>query len=125
MEFSRLEKAVIGTILSQPIAGMEVVRTQFAAASVTKRDYTSVGFFTEISVPPSVPPMPSSKELHDALFSGAGGYPESDPEGWVIFMLHTDDEGYISCLEGFTVRDSWPSSEDDIEYITLPEKRRD
>jgi hypothetical protein len=45
----------------------------------------------------------------------AGRYPASDPEGWVLFILGTEG-GYISCLEGFTVRDSWPN-EDDIEYI--------
>ena len=117
MEFSRLEKAAIEAILSQPVDGMEVVRTQFSAASVVKRDYTGVGFFTNISVPSSVPPMPDSKELRDALFHGAGGWPESDRDGLVMFILWTTD-GYISCLEGCTVRDLWPE-EDEIRDFTL------
>jgi hypothetical protein len=115
VEFSRLEKAALEAILSQPVAGMEIARTQSAAASVVKRDYSGVGFFTEISVPPSVPPLPNSKELHDALFYGAVGRAKSDPEGWVLFMLHTED-GYLACLEGWTVRDAWPN-EDEIEGI--------
>jgi hypothetical protein len=115
MKFSRLEKAAIEAILSKPVDGMEAVRRQFAAASVAKRDYTGVGFYTTISVPPSTAPMPYSKELHDALFDGAGGRAKSDPEGWVLFILWTDT-GYLTCLEGFTVRDSWPN-EDDIEEI--------
>jgi hypothetical protein len=118
MEFSRLEKAAIAAILSQHVASMEIVCTQFAAASVVKRDYSSVGFFTEISVPPSVPALPSSKELRDALFYGAMGRAKSDPEGWVHFMLWTD-EGYLACLEGYTFRDAWPN-EDEIEGIQPP-----
>ena len=81
MEFSRLEKAAINAILSKPVDGMEFLRQQFAAASVVKRDYTGVGFYTTISVPSSVSPMPSSKALHDALFDGAGGRAKSGPEG--------------------------------------------
>lgn len=122
MEFSRLEKAAIETILSKPVDGMEVARAQFAAASVVKRDYTGVGFYATMSVPRSVPPMPASKELYDACFDGAGGCPKSDPEGWVLFHLWSDD-GYISCLEGYTVRDSWPP-EDDIEDLRPFERRR-
>ena len=123
MEFSRLEQAVMGVILSRSVKGMEVVRMQFAAASVVQRDHTTVGFFTKLSVPSSVPPMPDSKELREVLFDGAGGYPTSDPEGWVLFILWTEGR-YISCLEGFTVRDSWPN-EDDIEYIVPVGKRSD
>jgi hypothetical protein len=115
MEFSRLERAAIEAILSKPVDGIETLRQQFATASVVKRDYTGVGFYTTISVPSSVPPMPRSKELHDALFDGAAGRAKSDPEGWVLFILWTD-AGYLACLEGFTVRDSWPN-EDDIEEI--------
>ena len=115
MEFSRLEKAAIEAILSKSVDGMEILRQQYAAASPVKRDYTGVGFYTTISVPLSLPPMPSSKELHDALFDGAGGRAKSDPEGWVLFKLWTAG-GYLACLEGYTVRDVWPN-EDDVEEI--------
>jgi hypothetical protein len=66
--------------------------------------------------------MPSSRKLHDALFDGAAGRAKSDPEGWVLFMLWTD-AGYLACLEGYTVRDAWPS-EDDIEEIGPCEIRK-
>jgi hypothetical protein len=115
MEFSRLEKAAIEAILSKPVEGMETVRAQFAAASVVKRDYTGVGFYTTISVPSSLPPMPDSRELREVLRDGAGGLPKSDPEGWVLFILWTD-AGFLTCLESYTVRASWPN-EDDIDYI--------
>jgi hypothetical protein len=119
VEFSRLEKAAIEVILSIPVDGMEMVRAQFAAASVVKRDYSGVGFFTEISVPCSVPRMPDSQELRAALHAGAIARPKSDPEGWLFFMLWAGD-GHITCLEAYTVRDSWPS-EAEIEDISACE----
>jgi hypothetical protein len=109
MEFSRVERAAIAAILSKPVDGMEVPRAQFAAASVVKRDYTGVGFYTMISVPSSVPPMADSEELREALLAGAGGSPG------VLFILWTHD-GYLVCLEGYTIHKSWPN-EDDIEGI--------
>ena len=115
MEFSRLERAAIEAILSKPVDGMEVVREQFAAATALERDYTGVGFYTKISVPSSIPPMPKTEELHDALFDGAIARPKSDPEGLILFHLWTDG-GYLCCLEGVTVRDTWPN-EDDIEEV--------
>jgi hypothetical protein len=122
MEFSRLERAAIEAILSKPVDGMEVLRRQFAAASVVKRDYTGGGFDTTISVPSSVPPMPESQKLHRALFAGAGGRAKSDPDGWVSFMLWTD-AGYLVGLEGSTVCDAWPN-EDDIEDVGPCEIRK-
>lgn len=123
MEFSRLERAAIEVILSKPVDGMEVVREQFDAAMVLKRDYTGVGFYTKISVPSSMPPMPETAELHDALMDGAVARPKSDPEGCILFLLWTDG-GYLSCLEGVTVRDTWPD-EDDVEVLKPGEIPRD
>ncbi|MCX5647181.1 MAG: hypothetical protein NTZ17_21235 [Phycisphaerae bacterium] len=115
MGFSRLERAVIEAILSQEVDGLEAVRKQFAAASVVERDYTGAGFYTTISVPLSVPPMPDSKELRDILLDGACGRPKADPEHLVLFLLWTR-AGYLDFLEGCTVGDAWPN-EEDIEDI--------
>jgi hypothetical protein len=123
MDFSRLEKAAIEAILSKSVDGMEVLREQFAAALVLKRDYTGVGFYTTISVPESMPAMPNTKELREALFHGGIARAKSDPEGWVVFHLW-DDGGYLACLEGCTVSDSWPV-EDDIEDFGACAVRRD
>jgi hypothetical protein len=102
---------------------MGVVREQFAAATALERDYTGVGFYTKISVPSSMPPMPETAELHDALLDGAVARPKSDPEGCTLFLLWTDG-GYLSCLEGVTVRDTWPD-EDDVEVLKPSEVPRD
>lgn len=58
--------------------------------------------------------MPDSKELREALWVGAAGLPKSDPDGWVSFMLWTD-VGYLACLEGCTVRDSWPDEDEIVD----------
>jgi hypothetical protein len=109
MEFSRVERAAIEAILSKPVDGMDVLRAQFATASVVKRDHTGVGFYTTISVPPAVPAMRDSAELREALFAGSAGSPG------VFFMLWTE-AGYLACLEGITIHRSWPN-DDDIQEI--------
>ena len=121
MEFSRLERAAIEAILSKPVDGMEVVREQFAAATALERDYAGVGFYTKISVPSSIPLIPNSQELRVALFHTGVARPKSDPKGLIIFHLWTNG-GYLSCLEGVTVRDTWPD-EDDIEVLKPSEIR--
>jgi hypothetical protein len=116
MDFTRLEKAAIEAILAKPLDGMDLLRKQFATASVTHRDYTGVGFYTTISVPASIPALPpESEDLHEALFHGAMARPASDPEGWIVFHLWTAD-GYLAQLEAVTVRDVWPD-EDDIHDV--------
>jgi hypothetical protein len=123
MDFSRVEEAAIKAILSKSVDGMEVLCQQFAVGSVLKRDYTGVGFYTTISVPASMPAMPHTRELREALFRGAIARAKSDPQGWVVFHLW-DEGGYLTCLEGCTVSDFWPD-EDDIEDFGACEVRRD
>lgn len=118
MDFSDLERATIESILVKPVDGMEVVRRQFACASVSKRDYTGVGFFTRLSVPQSVPPVPAgSTELHDALFRGRFARVKSDPEELILFHLYIDDDGYLCQLEAVTTLHDWPD-ESEIEVCT-------
>ena len=59
MEFTALERAAIGQILSHPMEGMDILKRQFLVASVSSREYTGVGFYTEILVPASLPPVGS------------------------------------------------------------------
>jgi len=114
MEFSALERGVIERILSQPVEGMDVVRKQFTAASVTERDYTGAGFYTTISVPRSVPAVPRNEELVKALRDGITGVASSAPQHAVLFLLWLE-RGYLSCLEGATTDGCWP----DERSITL------
>ena len=114
MEFSALERAVIEQILSQPVEGMDILREQFAAATVIDREYTGVGFYTTMSVPRSVRPAPQDERLETALQQSTAGTVCSAPGHAVLFMLWLDG-GYLSCLEGVTTDDHWP----DEREITL------
>jgi hypothetical protein len=49
MKFSKLERAVIGVVPSKPITGINILRQQFAGASVVDRDYTGRGVYTKIA----------------------------------------------------------------------------
>ncbi len=116
MDLSNLERAAIESILAKPIDGMDVLRKQFACASVVERRYTGVGFYTDLSVPASLPPMPKTPELLAALFGTGVARVKSDPEELIIFHLWNDDAGYLCCLEGVTCKHDWPD-ETDIEVI--------
>jgi len=74
-----------------------------------------VGFYTTISVPVLVSPVAESQELCAAVFDGAVGRVKSDPGGLIFFHLWLHG-GYLACLEGYTIRHSWPN-EDDIETV--------
>jgi hypothetical protein len=123
MEFSKLERAVIGVILSEPLMGVDVLRQQFAAASVVARDFTGIGFFTRIAVPRSLPPVRLTPELEDQLLYGASGRVKSNPDAGVSFYLRTRG-GYLVCLEGLMVtNESWPD-EKDIEVVATYIRRQ-
>jgi hypothetical protein len=118
MEFTKLERAAIETILSESLESIDVLRAQFAASSVIKRDYTGVGFYTIISVPRSVPPVKETTELRDHLFGGAAGIvgPVEHPRFLISFHLWLD-AGYLNTLEGVTlVGEGWPD-ESKIEVV--------
>jgi hypothetical protein len=107
MEFTKLERAAIETILAKPMEGIDVLRMQFDASSVIKREYTGVGFYTTVSVPRSLPPVTVNAELQDHLIGGASGLVK-DPRVVISFHLWVV-EGYLKCLEGVTVAGGgWP-----------------
>jgi len=118
MELSDLERTAIESILALPVDGMEVVRRQFADVSVSKRDYTGVGFFARLAVPPSLPPVPpGSNKLRAVLFEMGVARVKSDPEELILFHLYLDQDGYLCQLEGVTTAHDWPD-ESEIEVCT-------
>ena len=116
MELTSVERAAIESILAKPVEGIDVLRKQFARASVVNRRYTGVGFYTDLSVPRSLTPMAKNTELLRVLFDTGVARVKSDPEELIIFHLWTDDAGYLCSLEGFTIKRDWPK-ECDIEVI--------
>ena len=82
-----------------------------------------IGFYTDIPVPRSLPPVAPTLELEDQLLFGASGNLRSDTNAGISFHLQTDG-GYIVYLEGIVCGpESWPD-EDDIEVVPSYIERR-
>jgi hypothetical protein len=85
MEILPLEHDLMNALLAGDDPVLEVLRRQYAAASVTKRDYTGSGFFTYFSIPPGVPlaPSPSGLHLRDVIFDVCGDSPGGEALLWL------------------------------------------
>ena len=55
--FEEFEKAVMQKLLERDTPINKVLRKQFHNASVIKRNFTGVGFFTHFNVPKNIPPV--------------------------------------------------------------------
>lgn len=97
------EHEAIATILGGDHPVLEVLRAQLVKCEVSKREFSGVGFFTSLAVPPDVPSAPVSKRLdlgdvHVSMDGVAHGV------GLVLFV----EEGRLAVLEGFTYDGPWP-----------------
>lgn len=107
---TRLEKAVIDELLRRRGEPFDTIRQQVAHASIAKREFTGVGFFTEFALPADAPVR---RDLPDDSIGGVGAdFP--DLEGGVGFMLSIRG-GVVTKLEGFTFDEPWPTSTDEFE----------
>jgi hypothetical protein len=102
-DLAALEVAVIQLQLADDTQVCNLLRAQWGAAVVVKRERTGVGFYTTFAVPSTVPAVPddSPRWLGDVyaeiqgLDYGAG------------FILWIED-GRLNCLEGHSYEDRWP-----------------
>ena len=94
--FTELELAALYSMFSeQPELASELER-QLSVATVAERENTGVGFFTTISVPPTVEPVQRSEPLSGETHARLAGLEHG--LGFVLFF----DGGRIETLEGFT-----------------------
>ena len=102
-----LEKSVLDMLLDKPGEPFPTLQQQLSCATVSKREFSGVGFFTEFAlsndaaVRRDVPDMTLgdvSAEL-PGLEHGAG---------FVLFIR----EGVITMLEGYTYDEKWPEKTD-------------
>lgn len=99
-----LEAAVLETLLRPDGEPYSALRQQLAHASIAKREFSGVGFFTHFSLPTGAPIRRDVTDMQlgevaadiDGLQHGAG------------FLLFVRD-GVISFLEGFTYDEPWPN----------------
>ena len=98
-----LERQVMEFALRGEHPALEVMREQFTAATVSRREYTGVGFFTHFAVPDSAQRLPSLErivvgdvyaEMSDLQYGA----------GFLVFI----DRGILDMLECFIFEDAWP-----------------
>ena len=98
-----MERRALEMLLAGDNAELGVLRAQLNAATVASREFTGVGFFTELSVPAELPRVKRRTRLvlSDVYAEVSGLEHEA---GFVLFV----DNGAIVCLECFIVDDHWP-----------------
>jgi hypothetical protein len=96
----------VGKLLEKHPAFADAVREQLSHATVSARDYSGVGLFTNFSIPPDAAVR---RDLGDAELDGVGAEIPG-VEGGAGFILFIRD-GVISFLEGYTYGDAkWPET---------------
>lgn len=124
MEFTEFERKVIEFFLSWPVEGTDILRTQYETATVIGRDWTEMGFDTEISVDRSLAPVPCSVKLERVLSSGVLGIVKSAPSQLIMFELSVD-AGYFVWLSGTTSDRHWPDEREIVlsRSVMVPARR--
>ncbi|MBC7852116.1 MAG: hypothetical protein IAF94_01665 [Pirellulaceae bacterium] len=99
-----LELHVMEFALQGEHPALEVMREQFAAATVPRREYTGVGIFTHFAIPDSVRRLPSTGRI--VVGDVYAEVPDLQcPVGFLVFF----DRGILSMLECYTCCvETWP-----------------
>jgi hypothetical protein len=109
--FSRLERAVIEKFLEGDLPMLSLLRRQYIEATSVDREFTGVGFFTRIQIPPHVQRACSNPRIIlDDVVGHISGL--QNPVGFVLFILN----GGLGTLEGYTHEEAWP---DEVDGFTL------
>ncbi|SRR6266487_5862003 len=103
-ELMPLEAAVLDKLLAKAGEPFDTLREQLAQASVSRREFSGVGFFTNFAIPPDadVRRTPGNAELGPLL----ADHPQMEHgAGFLLFIR----EGVICLLEGYSHGDAaWP-----------------
>ncbi len=105
------ERAVLDMVFSVDCACAVPLREQLCDCVVSRREYSGVGFFTDILPNPSAPPIANTGRI---WFGGVYAEVEGVKHGAGFVVLI--DNGYIDMLEGYTYDDPWP---DQVTGFTL------
>jgi hypothetical protein len=101
---SALERSVLEKLLDGNHPVLAALRAQLDSCEVSSRQFSGVGFFTNLRVDRSVRPAPTSHpRIH---ISGVGGKISGLEHGAGFVLFVTD--GYLDFLEGFTYDEPWP-----------------
>lgn len=98
-----LEAAVLTMLLTGEHPVLAALRDQLAAAAITRREVTGVGFFLDLTVPASAAAAPVRQLRFGDVEATLAGVQHG--AGFVLFV----DDGRLHMLEGFTYDEPWPS----------------
>jgi len=103
MQLNSLEQTILQMLLAGDDTVLALLRTQREAATIVSRKMTGVGFFIHFAVPESIerttPQHFVIGDVSGSLSSLANG------AGFLLFIKN----GVLSCLEGYTYNEGWPS----------------
>src|SRR5687767_13103546 len=104
MQLSDFERKFIAFI-AETDPQRDVILEQLQRASVTSRDYTGVGLYTELSVPAAAPKLDEARWKIEDMPKCSGEHPDlTAGAGFILWVKG----GYIVCLESYTYDGNWP-----------------
>ena len=106
-----LESQVIQMLLSGDDEALLVLREQAQQATVSSREITGVGFFTEFTIPPEAPRINGCPTFTLCDVNGSATNVRHGL-GFVLFVT----DGALEMLEGYTYDEPWP---DEISGLAL------
>jgi hypothetical protein len=109
-----LESAVLDTMLDTPGEPYETLRRQLSYATVSRRELTGVGFFTEFDLPAAAP---VARNLPDMTIGDVGAeMPDLEHgAGFVLFVR----AGAAAMLEGYTYDEKWPEKTETFRLFKM------
>lgn len=97
-----LERDVIATILRPVDPVMDALRAQLAVCRTKSREFTGVGFYTQIVVPHALAVVSIDRLTLGDVHAEIDGVEHG--AGFVLWI----DSGMLDTLEGFTYDGPWP-----------------
>lgn len=115
LSFTALERAVLRDIAAREPEIGAALQAQFDAATVTGRQNTRAGFYTDFLVARTVASISTRKRMIGEVWAEIAGF--ADPMTFLVFI----EDGYANCLEGAAVGDSTVDLDlDTVEFRILP-----
>lgn len=113
--FTPLERAVLDAICALYPSYASALGSQLATASVTSRDFTGIGFFTEFEVDPAAPAIAGFASPLGTVESLVGPYAYP-----LQFMVFVSPAGFLTLLEGYSYFDGYGDLDLTIAAFTPP-----
>lgn len=114
MTLTELELSVLERMLADNEVAPRNRELHAGAVTVTDREFTGVGFLTELQQSPAL------KLFNDGVSMrwGKVGARLNAAKIETSYLVYVDD-GYVTAIEGYTYGDEWPAEVDEVELYML------